>query len=246
VTRADVQLSNQRQRLVVASNQRDRAARQLLNVIGLDVGRTVEASEALSYTTVDPSTPEQAVKLALESRDDLKAQKKRELASSLTSDAVRAERLPSLSLFGDYGTIGSSLGKTLPTRTIGFTVRVPIYDGGRRDARRSEAASRYKTEQIRSTDLERHVELEVRLAIDNLRSAEELVKTSEEGLRLAENEVAQAERRYRAGVTTSVEVSDAQTRLERARENRIEALHEHNLARIELAAATGVIDRIVQ
>jgi outer membrane protein TolC len=168
------------------------------------------------------------------------------MVSGLTNDAVRAERLPSLSLFGDYGTIGSSLGKTVPTRTVGVTIRVPIYDGGRRDARRSESASQHRTEQIRSTDLDRQVELEVRLAIDNLRSAEGLVKTSEEGLRLAENEVAQAERRYRAGVTTSVEVTDAQTRLEQARENRIEALHEHNLARIELAAATGVIDRVVQ
>lgn len=246
VTRADVQLSNQRQRLLVASNQRDRAAIQLLNAIGLDVGRTVEAAQELSYTAVDPSTPEQAAALARESREDLKAQKRRELVSSLSSDAVRAERLPSLSLFGDYGTIGSSLGKTLPTRTIGFVVRVPIYDGGRRDARRSEVASQHRTEQIRSTDLERQMDLEVRLSMDNLRSAEGLVKTSEEGLRLAENELAQAERRYRAGVTTSVEVTDAQTRLERARENRIEALHEHNLARIELAAATGVINRIVQ
>ena len=56
--------------------------------------------------------------------------------------------------------------------------------------------------------------------MDALQSADAQVKTAEEGLKLAQNEVAQAERRYEAGVTNSIEVTDAQTRLARARDNR--------------------------
>ena len=69
------------------------------------------------------------------------------------------------------------------------------------------------------------------------------VKTAEEGLQLAERELEQAQRRYKAGVTNSVEVTDAQTRLERARDNRIAALFNHNLARLDLGAALGTVDR---
>ena len=45
------------------------------------------------------------------------------------------------------------------------------------------------------------------------------VKVAQEGLELADNELAQARRRYEAGVANSLEVTDAQTRLERARDN---------------------------
>ena len=63
------------------------------------------------------------------------------------------------------------------------------------------------------------MELDVRLALDELQSAEDEVKVAQEGLALSENELAQARRRYEAGVANSVEVTDAQTRLERARDN---------------------------
>ena len=51
-----------------------------------------------------------------------------------------------------------------------------------------------------TNDLKEQIELDVRLALDALRSAEEQVKVAKEGLGLAENELAQARRRYDAGV----------------------------------------------
>ena len=91
-------------------------------------------------------------------------------------------------------------------------MRVPIFDGGRRDARRAEAASQYRAEKVKTNDLKEQIELDVRLALDALRSAEEQVKVAREGLELAENELAQARRRYEAGVAIGLEVTDAQTR----------------------------------
>src|SRR5579885_3144397 len=69
---------------------------------------------------------------------------------------------------------------------------------------------------------------------------------SEEGLQLAESELTQARRRYEAGVTSSLEVTDAQTRLERAQDNRITALFNYNVARIDLGHATGDTRRMIQ
>jgi len=164
----------------------------------------------------------------------------------LMQRATRAERLPSLGVFGDYGSIGSSIDHAIPTRTYGFTVRVPVFDGGRRDARRAESASQLRQEHVQIRDLRAQIELDVRLALDSLKSAEDQVKVAEEGLALAENELAQAQRRYQAGMTSGIEVTDAQTRLERARENRIAALFNYNQARIDLGAATGTIGAMIQ
>jgi outer membrane protein TolC len=90
------------------------------------------------------------------------------------------------------------------------------------------------------------VELDVRLALDSLRSADSQVKTAGEGLTLAQSELEQARRRYQAGVTNSLEVTDAQTRLDRARDNQVDALYNYNLARLDLATATGAIQEYVQ
>jgi outer membrane protein TolC len=94
--------------------------------------------------------------------------------------------------------------------------------------------------------LKEQIELDLRLALDALRSADDQVKVSREGLDLADAELTQARRRYDAGVAITVEVTDAQTRLERARDNQIAALYNYNLARIDLAQAMGAVKRIVQ
>jgi outer membrane protein TolC len=137
-------------------------------------------------------------------------------------------------------------GSVLPTYTVAGSVRIPVFDFGRRDADRKNALSQYRSEQIRTADLRKQAELEVRLALDALESADAQIRAAEEGLQLSENELAQAQRRFQAGVSTNIEVTDAQTRLQRARENRITALFNYNLARIDLAAATGKIQEMVK
>jgi outer membrane protein TolC len=134
----------------------------------------------------------------------------------------------------------------LPTRAYGVSLRVPIFDGGRRDARRGESASQLRQETIRERDLQRQIELEIRTALDSLSSAESQFKVAEEGLELATQELTQAQRRYKAGVANSLEVTDAQTRLERAQDNRIAALFNYNQARVDLAQATGTIQQILK
>jgi outer membrane protein TolC len=151
-----------------------------------------------------------------------------------------------LGAFANYGDLGSSVTNAVPTRTYGVTLKVPIFDGGRRDARRVESASAYRQEKIRTADLRDQIELDVRLALDSLRSADAQVKAAEDGLMLAQNELAQAQRRYKAGVANSIEVTDAQTRLDRARDNRINALYNYNVARIDLGTATGTIQGMIQ
>jgi outer membrane protein TolC len=187
----------------------------------------------------------QAVADARANRAELKAQQRREDTARLSYSSAKMARLPSLSAFGNYGSLGSSINSSVPTRSIGLSARIPIFDGGRRDARRAETASQYRQEKIRTVDLGDQVELDVRLAIDSLQSAAAQVKAAEEGLTLAETEVAQAQRRYKAGVSNSIEVTDAQTRLQRARDNRIAALFNHNLARIDLGTATGTIQSMI-
>ncbi len=246
ITRANVQLANDRQRLLAEQNARREAHLRLLRAIGLRLDTTLNLTDRLQYVPLDAVTVEQAKAQALAARPDLKAQQERESTARLTASATKMERLPSVTAFGDYGDSGTGLTNAVPTRTYGISVRVPVFDGGRRDARREESASQYRAEKLRTNDLKEQIELDVRVALDGLRSADDQVKVARDGLQLAENELRQARRRYEAGVANSLEVTDAQTRLERARENQTAALYAYSVARLDLAQATGKVRSFVQ
>ncbi len=245
ITRAQVQLANDQQRLIVAENDRRRTVLQLLRAMGLNLDSDVALTDKLSYASVDVATLEASLDQARKERAELKAQQQHEEVARLNYGAVAAERLPSAAVFGDYGSSGLAPDASRATRDVGISLKVPVFDGFRRDARRADSLSQLRQEKTRTHDLEQQIELDVRLALDSLRSAKAQVQTAQDGLTLAQNEVAQAQRRYQAGVTNSIEVTDAQTRLDRARDNQIAALYNYNVARIDLATATGTITEYV-
>lgn len=246
ITRASVQLANDKQHLLVTQNARRAAYLQLLRAVNLRLDTDIQLTDKLRYAPIDPVDLEAARKQALAQRADLRAQQNREENARLSASAVKMQRLPSVSAFGDYGAIGTGITDSLATRTIGVQLRVPVFDGGRRDAERAESASQYRSEKTRTNDLKQQVELDVRLSLDELKSADDQVRVAREGLGLSENELAQARRRYEAGVATTVEVTDAQTRLERARENQNSAIYNYSVAKVDLAQATGKVMATIQ
>ena len=246
ITRAKVQLANDQQRLVSARNARRAAHLQLLRAMGTRLDTDLELTDKLQYVPMDAVTLETARAQAFKDRPDYQAQQQKETNARLSASATTLERLPTLAASANYGSIGPGLNNAIPTYTYGISVRVPVFDGGRRDARRVESDSEYRAEKVRTTDLKEQIELDVRLALDSLTSAAEEVQVAKDGLELSDSELTQARRRYEGGVANSLEVTDAQTRLERARDNQTDALYNYNLARIDLAQAMGKVRSMVQ
>jgi outer membrane protein TolC len=246
ITRAKVQLANDRQRLVSAKNARRAAHLQLLRAMGMRLDAELELTDKLQYVAMDAVTLEAAKAMALKERPDYQAQRQKESTARLSASATTLERLPTVAASADYGSIGPGLNNAIPTYSYGMSIRVPVFDGGRRDARRVESDSEYRAEKVKTGDLRQQIELDVRLALDSLNATAEEVQVAKDGLELAGSELTQARRRYEGGVANSLEVTDAQTRLERARDNQTGALYSYNLARIDLAQAMGKVRSLVQ
>jgi len=246
VTRAEVQVASEKQHLIAAKEDRETSRLNLLRAMNVPLDLDVDLTDPLNYTPADIPDAAKALEAARANRPDLKAQSTREHSARLSYNSAVDERLPSVGAFGDYGDIGVQPNTLRPTRTVGVSVKIPVFDGGRRDALRAEASSQLRSEAIRSHDLAKQAELEVRTAIATLRSADEQARVSLESVTLSTKELEQAERRYRAGVANSVEVVDAQTRLARARENKDTAVYRQRAARIDLAAALGDRSLIAQ
>jgi outer membrane protein len=118
----------------------------------------------------------------------------------------------------------------------------PIFTGGR--IRAEEARARLEEDRIDQNRraLEARIVREVKTAFDELTAARAAVDVANLGFKLAQDEVAQAQRRFAAGVTTNVEVITAQDALSRASDSQIDALFRFNVSRADLARATGEIE----
>ena len=204
-------------------------------------------TDKLQYIPVDAVTLEQAKAQALKERPDLEAQQEREATARLSASATKMERLPTVAAFGDYGSSGTWIDNALPTRTIGISVRVPLFDGGRREARRAESESQYRVgegEDQRSEGADRTgcAAGAGRAALGG--------RAGEGGAGKGWNWRRTSWRRRgggtRPGWRSGVEVTDAQTRLERARDNQTAALYNYNVGRIDLAQAMGAVRKSVE
>ncbi len=216
----------------------------LIRTLGIDFDVRLSLTDTLKFVDVVHEQPERALAVAQENRTELKAQANRQRLASLSHSSVAGERVPALSLNGDYGWIGIRPDEAFATRSLGITLSVPIFDGGQREGRISETRSRVRQESIRMKDVSDQVSLEVRNALLTLDSSTQQVAVSQKGFDLAQKELTFARDRFAAGLTTNIEVTNAQTSVARARDNVIEALFRFNASRINLARAKGELERI--
>lgn len=244
VTRQEVQLENNTQRLLVSQNEQESARLNLIRALGIAFDIRLVLTDELKFVPIETQAPEQALLTAREQRLELRAQENRQRLASLSLSSVTSERIPSLSLNGDYGWIGLKPEDALSTRSIGLTLSVPIFDGGQRESRISENRSRVRQESIRMKDVSDQVTLEVRNALLTLESSTQQVGVAARGMELALKELTFAKDRFAAGLTTNIEVTNAQTSVARARDNQIEALFRFNASRINLARAKGEIEKL--
>ncbi|MEP7064963.1 MAG: TolC family protein [Gemmatimonadota bacterium] len=241
VTRAQSQFASVRAQLIVARNERDRARLDLLRALGQPLTATVSLADSLTRlelrdTTIDEGS---AIETAMRARPDLRAADEQIRAAEQLVKSIRAERLPSLSAFGDYGAIGDQ--RLLGTYDWGVQVSIPIFDGFRREGRIQEAKAMASEIDVRRRDLRQQAAIEVRGALLDLASARQAADAVREALRLAQQEVAQAQERFRAGVAGNADVITASLALNSARTQVVDALASYQGAKVALARAVGSV-----
>ncbi len=243
VTRARTQLVVAEGALIVARNQSDRARIDLARTLGIDPATPLALADtlaaALPHADV-PATRDTVVAMALARRPDLEAERARGDAARSAKSAILAERLPRLDVEADYGVNGLTLGSSIATRQVAVQVTIPILDGLRREGRTAEQEAVVRETEVRARDLRQQIVADVDGALLDLASAEAQQAIAAERLKLANDELAQARERFKAGVAGNIEVIDAQSLLLRARDTDIDARSAAATARVALARAAGV------
>jgi outer membrane protein TolC len=245
VVRAQVQLQNHRQRSIIAENEFEKVKLQLARAIGLPTGQAFTLTDHISYAPLTDVSLESALKTAFENRADFLAARERLAAAEAARRAAADERLPTVHLDADYGTIGESPSDSHPTFRVAATLRIPIFDAGKSIGRRLEAEAELTRRRAELEDFRGRIEYDVRAAFLDLRAASQQLEAAQANVALAGQELEQARDRYAAGVAGSIEVTQAQESVAAASDTYIGALYAHNLAKASLARAVGTAEQSV-
>lgn len=245
VLRAQVELANERQNLLVARNEAKRSLLDLARAVGADMSVPLELADRLELKLIASPDIDSAVAGALNQRPDYLSLQSQQQALQREKKANHARWFPRLNFGGNYGAIGIAPGSVLGTGALQGTLSFDIFDWDRR-GEREEIDSRRQRLNYRMADLRQGIEQEIRQALLDLESATEQVAVAQQGRELAAQELDLARERFQAGVATNIEVTTAQESLARAQENHILALTRHADARVALARALGATEEIYQ
>ena len=240
VARAETRLANQQVQLAQAKTNQDTARLNLLRTIGIPLSGQVTLADSMKFEPQLSPDAGEAVRQALDGRVELQVAAEQLRVAQLERKAAIGGWVPSVSAFGDYGSSGNKPNEVnLPTRGVGVRVDVPIFDGGRTRSEVQAAASRLRQAEMQLSDLRAAVEKDLRQALDHLATREEQMRAARKNLELTERELSLAQDRFQNGVADNIEVTNAQTGVENARQLVVSSLAQFNIARLNLFAALG-------
>jgi outer membrane protein TolC/ABC-type transporter Mla MlaB component len=242
--RANVELQNEKQRLLEAENDRETSLYALSRLLNLDPRQRIELADSLRFFETPQPDVEASIGEALENRQEWKALASQIKAAADQKKAAQDLRLPNVRFDGEFTYVGNSGNTTLPTYTYEGSVNLPLFTGGRIRAEVASAELEIRKLQEQRADLRNQIALDVKTALLNLDSARNEVQVANLGVQLSKEEVDQARDRFKAGVANNIEVIQAQDSLSRANDNQIAALYRFNQARADLARSIGQMEKV--
>jgi outer membrane protein len=177
---------------------------------------------------------------AATSRPDLAAQRALAERAAARVQAVRAQGLPSISLNASAGQVFGTGSRVTPY-SAGVALRFPLFTGWRNtyDVRQAELQRAIAEEDVRG--LTQQIQLQVWTSYYALQTAEQRLTTSRDLLASAQQSVDVARERYRAGVGSILDLLTAESAVENARAQEVQARADWFVAVAQLAHDTGTL-----
>lgn len=245
--RAQVERDNQRPTVIRRRADRDLAYVRLRQILDLAAGAPLQLDVDLENPALPPPAPFAA---------ELAAARESEVPTSLSlrqSQALvdlreagitiaRAARLPAVSLNSSLAGVGYPGTGVFPAPgdfranwSVGATVQVPLFTGGRLQADEVAARADLSEARARLQQTRELVELDRTMALQDLDAAEAVWEASAGTVQQAQRAYEIAELRNREGLSTQLELSDSRVSLEIAQANRAQAARDVQVARARVA-----------
>jgi outer membrane protein TolC len=240
--RSQVELKTQQQQLLALQNQVAKDKLSLARAIGLPSGQAFEITDKAPYKPLDGLAPADALQRAYAARADYQSALAQVRAAGLAHRSVSDEWLPTASISTNYDLVGQTFADSHGTFGVTGSIKMNIFDGGKRRADMLEASTAVKQRREDLANIQGQIDQEVRAALLDLKSAADQVAVAQDNVGLADQTLTQARDRFAAGVTDNIEVVQAQDSVASAQQNLISSVYAHNLAKVALARAMGATE----
>jgi outer membrane protein len=237
---ANVSLAQAQLLLVNATSNRDAAYANLAEALGLPNERIFELLDIQAPQPLT-GTVNQVIQQALANRPDLKALELEQNSAEHLMTAEERLQLPDISALGTTG-ITPVASERLGTNTygaVGVNIHIPVFNGFLYSSRASEAKYRARAAAERVRDIRDTVVREVRVAYLNVNGAFERENVAAKLLDQATLSLNLAQARYNLGLSSIVELSQAQLQQTEAEISTVTAKYQYELAVSALAYQAG-------
>jgi outer membrane protein TolC len=242
--RANVQLQNEKQRLIVARTQSETSLFGLSRLLNLDPRQKIELADQVSFFETPAVSADQTLERAFQTRPELRQIVSQQQRAAVELKSAGDARLPKVSATGFWAEQGVTGSNMIPVYQYQFNLEVPVFTGGRIEAERSQAEIAIRQLRQQEQEVRNRIALEVKTALAQVESARSEVDVARLGVQLAQQEVTQARDRFQAGVANNIEIVTAQDELARANDNQIGAFYRYNQSRADLARSVGQMEAL--
>ena len=246
---AQVEVENLRPPLIEAKNRSDVTLSQLKRIIALPLDRPVELTDGFREPAAGEPSHDAALGEALAAaqahRPDLRVLALQVQLQEQQVVADKRELLPTLGLSALYEKRSSTdafppaAGDYANSLTAGLAFDVDLFDGGARSARLAQARARLDRVRYELSQATGEVRLDVEQVLLALDAARQQIEASRSTVARAEKALSIAQLRFRKGLSTQVELNDAELAVTQARSNHSRALHAYSTAHARYLAAIG-------
>jgi len=181
---------------------------------------------------------DELIRLALENRPEYRRAELAQQISREQTQAVRNQKLPSVSAFGNFGYSSPYIANGSTDYTVGVNLSYTLFDAGRK-MRIEQAAEGESLAELEKQNLANQIRLEVIRALQSHRTARAKIQVSIKTITQAEEALRIIQDRYKFGLTTFNEVLRAETALVRAKHNLLMARYEYYVSYASVLLATG-------
>jgi outer membrane protein TolC len=246
VDRLDLSLSNLQVELEMLARQTELAYNVLKFQMNYPLEDDIELSNKLEDVLALPDAADMDGEIAFDRRIETDVMKQTIRLNELNTKRFTMGYLPSLSAFAVHQQVlqrddlfdGTQPG-FYPTTIIGLKLNVPIFDGLDKAAKIKKSKIDVQKFQLQLNDLERSITLEVTNARATYSNATERLVNQDKNLALAERILKTTRIKYREGVGSSIEMTQAEQELYRTQANRLNALYQLVVAKADLDKALG-------
>jgi outer membrane protein TolC len=246
VLRAQVSRDNQRTVVIQRESDREIAFLRLKQLLNLPLSQPVTLTTPVEDSVL-PVVPalDSLVNRQVDTATDSRAPVRQAEASAEEQEqryrVAKAERYPSVTLSSSFARLGypsdvlPSWSDFVSDWTVGLTVKVPLFTGGRIGGSVQSASATANDARIRLQQTRERAAVDTRSALEKLRAATAAWEASQGTVAQAEKAYAIAEIRFREGISTQTELADSRILLEQARANRATAGRDLQTARVRVA-----------